>query len=328
MARRLVKTKLSLGLLMIAAASSAPSARSQQADSKSSSTAQVSAVQVLAAQDSAPQVEVRTKPIEPGSPPAPSATGVRSLGAPNGPRPSSPGGPPNGPPARSGGQHRDGGRGSRFIMEAVRRDGGPLELLPLLKNMSVCKEIGLDEQFQTKLNTYQEEMQKRIDEERRSAESNPSTNWPNLFRERLEKENELFQAFMNEMPAHQRDRLLEIFVQYRNVRALSNRLIAVDKLGMTNDTAAKLKSDINRIRDETIRESMDEMRRLFDRNVQDNGDFKEHRRKNNAKIDSRIEKLISKSDLEKLATLRGKEVPIELLDSIDTPPLRPKPPGR
>ncbi len=95
---------------------------------------------------------------------------------------------------------------------------------------------------------------------------------------------------------------------------------------MTSDAAAKLQSEINTIREETMRESNEEMRRLFTDGGPggpDQSSFQQLVRKNQAKVDSRIEKIVDKATIDKLNALRGKPVPRELLDSLDAPPMRP-----
>ncbi len=95
----------------------------------------------------------------------------------------------------------------------------------------VREQMGTDEQFGTKLDSYLADMQKRLDEERKEAEANPSTDWPKLFKERLEKENSSFREFLQALPPEQMDRMVGLFVQYRGLRALSNRVIAIERLG-------------------------------------------------------------------------------------------------
>ncbi len=97
-------------------------------------------------------------------------------------------------------------------------------------------------------------MTKRFEDEINEHKQDPNTNWIQLFDKRLEVENGEFDKLLKEsLPPGARDRLLGIFVQYRNLRALSNRVIAVEKLGMPAEAAAKLREDIHNIRWEVIR---------------------------------------------------------------------------
>jgi hypothetical protein len=230
-----------------------------------------------------------------------------------------------------GGQHA-GGAGHierRFIYDAVRRAGGPLELLPLLYIPEVRRELQLDEQvFKTKLDAYMLEMQKRADENRKQAAGQSKSLLGELFKEHLRLENERFQKFLDELTPTQQDQLIYLFVQARNYRSLSNQLVD-EKMGMTPEEASNIRQEIEEIREQTMDETRDRFRRIFD---QGGGreQFEKIVRENQGKMDARIERKLTDAQREKFAELRGKTLgaPPEWLVRGMEFPFRPGPPPR
>lgn len=224
----------------------------------------------------------------------------------------------------------------RRVPEAVRRDGGSLELLPLLRMPQALAELGVKEgvkerEFKAELDAYFADMQKRIDEDAKLAQAGRGVDWGKLLTDRIEKENAQFQEFFNHLSPEQQDRLIGLFVQARGYRAISNQIVS-SKMGLKADEAADLRKMVETIREEVIRESQDRFRRAFDRG----DDFKEFEkliRENQKKMDARIEKKLTSEQREKLAALRGKEVPEPrdwLLRGVEMPrpPAPPRPNSR
>ena len=213
-----------------------------------------------------------------------------------------------------------------FLSEIAKRDGGPLELLAPLMKPEVREQMGLDPQHAQAADRFLADMTKRIEESIKTNKEQPNAEWQELFKKMLGEENAKFDEFLNkELPAEQRDRLIGIFIQLRNMRALSNRLV-VERIGMTTERAAQLREDIHRIRMETIRENDDWARRRIE-----NGStvqLQEQFEKMRAKIDARIEKLVTKQELEKLKSLRGKELPPAVRQFLDLPPSPPSGPPK
>lgn len=223
------------------------------------------------------------------------------------------------------GQTRWRARDSRyFFFEAVRRDAGPLELMPLLLSPEIRNEIGLDKAFEKKLELYTAEMQDRMDAERRALEANPPVNGREVFKQRLAKENERFEKFLDEMPEERRDRLIGVFVQMRNYRSLSNRLVSENKLGLSREESAKLRKEIDDIREDTMSATRDRLKRIFE-NGGDRADIDKLFRENQEKIDARIKRKLTDKQLEKLSSLRGREIEPALLRRVEMnpPPLPP-----
>lgn len=214
-----------------------------------------------------------------------------------------------------------------FLTEVVKRDGGPLELLAPLMKPEVREHMGLDAQHAKAVDQFLADMTKRFEENIKANKEQPNADWQELFKKMLEDENSKFDEFLTkELPAEQRNRLIGIFVQLRNMRALSNRLVAVEKMGISAERASQLREDIHRIRMETIRENDDWARRRIE-----NGStvqLQEQFEKMRAKIDARIEKLLTKEELEKLKALRGKELPPAVRQLLDLPPGPPPGPPR
>lgn len=238
---------------------------------------------------------------------------------------------------RRPGPGHDGGPGGwsnfawRRVAEAVRRDGGPLELLPLLHVPEVRKELGLDEEvFKPKLEAYMAEMQKRLDEDRRQMQGVAGVDWSKLFSDRMAKENAQFQKFFDELDETQRNRLIGLFAQARGYRAVSNQLVAT-KVGLSDEDAAKLRKDIDTIREKTMEESRDRVRHIFDKGG-DRFEFEKLIHENQKKVDAQIERKLSEEQRQNLAALRGKEIagpPSWLIRGVDMPrPTPPPPPPR
>jgi hypothetical protein len=216
-----------------------------------------------------------------------------------------------------------------FVFDAVRRAGGPLELMPLLHVPEVRRELELDDSaFNPKLAAYMAEMQKRIDENRKQAAKEPKARLGELFSEQLQRENAHFQEFLEELTESQRDELVFLFVQARNYRSLSNQLV-VAKMGMSDEERVKIRQEIEEIREQTMDETRDRFRRIFD---QGGGreQFEKMVRENQRKMDARIEKKLSEPQREKFAELRSKRAgdpPQWLIHAVDFP-FRPGPPPR
>ncbi|MGN6543741.1 MAG: hypothetical protein ACTHK7_01740 [Aureliella sp.] len=215
----------------------------------------------------------------------------------------------------------------RFIFDAVRRTGGPLELLPLLHIPEVRSELQLDDQdFKNKLDTYMSEMGKRAEQSRKQASGDPAAR-AKQFNEHLEQENERFQQFLvDQLSESQRSELIYLFIQARNYRSLSNQLVQ-HKMGMSDQEASEIRQEIEEIREQTMDETRDRFRRIFD---QGGGreQFEKMVRENQRKMDARIEKKLSESQREKFTELRSQtsaEAPDWLLHGIDFP-FRPMPP--
>ena len=217
----------------------------------------------------------------------------------------------------------------RRASEAVRRDGGSLELLPLLRAAEARKEMGLDEDtFKAKLDEHLAEMQKRFDTEIKQAKPERGSDWAKVFSSQLEKENIEFQKLLDELTDNERDRLIGLFIQARGYRAVSNQLVSA-KLGLTSEQATKKRKEIDNIREETIEASRDRVRRIFDKG--DHELFEKVVQENQKKIETRIEDSLTTEQRQKLSELRGKEVdePREWLTrSVDMRRLPPLAPSR
>ncbi len=209
----------------------------------------------------------------------------------------------------------------RSIMDAVRREGGSLEFMPMLMNKDVRKEIGLGDEFDTVMEAHLAAVQKSWEEERQSATSAADKFQPMPMKERLAKETERMDKLLAQLSPEQRSRMIGVFVQWRNFRSVSNRLV-VEKLGMSAEKAAELRQNVENIREEIMDESRDRFRQIFE-NGGDRAEFQTLVHKNQEKIDDRIEKLLSKEEIAKLTAVRGKEVSKELLQSLDRPPSPP-----
>lgn len=231
---------------------------------------------------------------------------------------------------------RDGGRGlggiiammagnPEFLLEVCKRDGGPVELLPALMKPEVRKEMGLDPQHATAADKFLADMTKRFTDELNALKQQPNPNLREMFEKRLKAENEEFEKLLASLPVEKRERLIGIFVQYRNLRAVSNRVIAIEKLGMTSEQADKLRKDIHQIRMETFREMDDRVR---DEVIERGTVQPPNLRKVRDNIDTRIKKLLTKEQLEKLQALRGPELSPELIEQLDRPPTPPSPPPK
>lgn len=200
----------------------------------------------------------------------------------------------------------------RRVAEAVRRNGEPLELLPLLLLPQARAEIGLDEQqFKPKVDAYMAQMQQRIDEERQQAQEareqgTQPIDWAKLYAERMEKENEHFEKLLSQLTASQQERLIGLFVQARGYRAISNRLVS-SKIGMDPTEAANKREMVESIREDVMEKSKDGFQRLFEKGGGPK-EFEKFIRENQRKIDDRIEKQLSEDQRSKLTALRGQEV--------------------
>ena len=214
-----------------------------------------------------------------------------------------------------------------FLSEIAKRDGGPLELLAPLMKPDVREQMGLEPQHAKAVDKFLADMTQRIEESIKTNQEQPNADWSELFKKMLADENAKFDELLTkELPTEQRDRLIGIFIQVRNMRAFSNRVVAVEKLGISPERAAQLREDIHRIRMETIRENDDWARRRIENGstVQMPEQFEKVR----AKIDARIEKLVTKEELEKLKSLRGKELPPAVRQFLDLPPGPPPGPPK
>lgn len=222
------------------------------------------------------------------------------------------------------GPRGEGGRGSRnrggrFLFEAMRRNGGTLEFLPLLLSPEIRQEIGIDDkEFQRKLERFTSEMQQNMDADRKVAEATPGTDLHKLLSERLAKENDRFEKFIDELPEDRRDRLIGIFVQMRNYRSLGNRMVS-EKIGMSREESTALRKEINAIRDEIMSAARDSFKRIFEKGG-DSAHFEKLVRENHEKIDARIKKKLTEAQLQNLQAVRGKEVDQALLRKIEMKP--------
>lgn len=222
---------------------------------------------------------------------------------------------------------RDSAWRARFLIDAMRRNGGSLEFMPLLLTPEIRQEIGIDDdQFKQKLERFTTELQQKLEADRKAADATPGTNRFQKFSERLAQENVRFEKFIDELSEEQRDRLIGIFVQLRNYRSLSNPLVSERKLGMNREESTKLRKEIDDIREETMSAARDRFKRIFE----NGGDLGKLVRENQEKIDARIKKKLTEAQLQKLQSLRGKEVDQELLHNIEMkppalPPVQPAP---
>lgn len=212
-----------------------------------------------------------------------------------------------------------------FLLEVCKRDGGPLELLPALMKPEVRKEMELEPQHAATADKFLADMTKRFTDELNALKQQPNPNLREMFEKRLKAENEEFEKLLAALPAEKRERLIGIFVQYRNLRAVSNRIVAIEKLGMTPEQADKLRKDIHQIRMETFREMDDRVR---DEVIERGTVQPPNLRKVRDNIDTRIKKLLTKEQLEKLQGLRGPELAPELIEQLDRPPTPPPPPKK
>jgi hypothetical protein len=215
------------------------------------------------------------------------------------------------------------------VAESLRKDGGALELMPLLHVQEVRKELGLDDKvFKPKLVAYMSDMEKRMVAVRSLVLPTPNTDWAKLFEEPMAKENEHFQEFLEgELSPAQHQRLISLFVQARGYRSVSNKFVAI-KLGIDGEDAVKLRKQVDEIREDIMRESAPLFRRAFEKGA-DRDKFEELVLQNHKKMDARIEKLLTDKQREKLTELRGEEVagpPKWLLRGVEMP--RPPAPPR
>ncbi len=161
--------------------------------------------------------------------------------------------------------HAPGDETRWFLLEVVKRDGGPLELLAPLMKPEVRQHMGLDELQGKAVDQFLADMTKRFEDDIIANKEQPNVDWDELFKKMLESENAKFAEFLkSKLTTEQSDRLIGVFVQVRNLRALSNRLVAIDKLGMTPERANQLREDIHRIRMDTIRENDEWARRRIE----------------------------------------------------------------
>lgn len=218
---------------------------------------------------------------------------------------------------------------SDFLFEVAKRDGGALELLAPLMKPEVRDLMGLSPEHAAAADKILADMTKHFEEDITAfkQQAQPDAKLKELFDKRLQIENASFEEYLSTLPTEQRDRLLGIFVQYRNLRALSNRLVA-EKLGIDKEDAEKLAKEISNIRRDVFQESGELARRQIQ-----NGKMaplteqqsNEHLNKMRTKIDQRIEKQVSKERLDKLKSLRGQPLPAELIEKLDRPPTPPPP---
>ncbi len=164
-----------------------------------------------------------------------------------------------------GDMERNGPQGEfRFLHFLFRRDGNALELLQLLQNKDVQRELGLDEKtYQPKLEQYAQEMQARFEAARKQARDNKDADFEKSMKAWLVTENKEFEKTLGELSPAQRDRLLGLFVQARNARAVSNRLVA-EKLGLNEQQLSSLRDEIDTIREQSMKEFSERARREFD----------------------------------------------------------------
>ena len=223
--------------------------------------------------------------------------------------------------------------GWRRVADSLRKDGGPLELMPLLHVREVRQELGLENDvFKPKLAAYMVEMETRMVAVRNQIEPNSDTDWYKLFEEPMAKENEHFQRFIDgELSQAQLGRLISLFVQARGYRAAGNQLVAT-RIGIDFKEAAKLRKDIDQIREEVMRESAPLFRRAFEKGA-DRDKFEELVSQSHKRMNARIEKLLTEEQREKLTQLRGKEIagpPRWLVRGVEMPrpPAQPRDPSR
>jgi hypothetical protein len=180
-------------------------------------------------------------------------------------------------------------------------------LLPILRAPEARKEMGLDDDvFKPKLDAYLAEMQKRFDDELKGIQPGRGTDWAKVLSGRMEQENIEFEKFLDQLTEAQRERLIGLFVQARSYRAVSNRIVAA-KLGLTAEEASAKRKDIDAIREETILQSRDRVRRIFDKGG-DPREFEKVMQENLKKMDARIEESLTQEQRDKLKALRGEEV--------------------
>lgn len=215
-----------------------------------------------------------------------------------------------------------------FLMEVCKRDGGPLEFLAPLMKPEVRELLKLSPEHTAAADKFLADMTKHFEEDitEFKKQGKPISELKSLFDERLKTENTSFEEFLKGLSVEQQDRLIGIFVQYRNHRALSNRVVA-EKAGLGKEDAAKLAKEISDIRRDVVQESGELARRQIQNGKTLNEtQNKEHWNKMRTKIDQRIEKLVSKEQLEKFNALRGKSLPPELIEKLDRFP--PQPPSK
>lgn len=223
--------------------------------------------------------------------------------------------PANQPPEKSNedkrgegrrGEPRRGGGPPRFIVDAWRREGGALEMLPLLRMSEVRTDLGLVESaFKPKLDAFEAEMWKRMDDTRKKIQQTPEANMAQVFVESLRVEKNNFQKFLeNEFTQEQRDRLLGLFIQARHYRAVANELVA-KKLNMNESESEALKKDIDSIREDSLNEMRDHIERVF-KNGGGRDEIDKLVRENEEKIDWKIKKKLSEAQIQLLKDLQGK----------------------
>lgn len=242
---------------------------------------------------------------------------------------------------RDGGGRGNGGRGRfgvdffldalknpEFLLEVGKRDGGPLELLAPLMKPEVRKLLQLSPEHTAAADKFLADMTKHFQDDITAFKQKPvqpNSELKELFDNRLKTENTSFEEYLKSLPVEQHDRLLGIFVQYRNLRALSNRVVA-KKIGLNDEESQKLAKDISDIRRDVFQESGEWARRQIQNGkmvVPSEQENNEYLNKMRTKIDQRIEKLVSKEQLEKLKGLRGPSLSPELVEKLDRPPAPP-----
>lgn len=196
----------------------------------------------------------------------------------------------------------------RFIFDALRREGGALEFLPLLRLTEVRADLALDEgDFKPKLDAFESELWKRMEDSRKKIQQTPEANMAQVFVQNLRIEKENFQKFLDrEFTQDQRDRLLGLFIQVRHFRAVANELVA-RKLNMNEQESETLKKEIDSIREDALNEMREHLERVF-KNGGGREEFEKVVRENEEKIDWKIKKKLSEAQIQLLKEMQGKPI--------------------
>ena len=181
-------------------------------------------------------------------------------------------------------------------------------MLPLLRLSEVRTDIGLDEKlFKPKLDQFEAEMWKRMEETRRELQKTPEADMALVFVQRLRTEKKNFEQFLDsEFTPAQRDRLIGIFVQSRGYRALANEVVA-RKLNLGEQQTEKIRKEIDAIREDSFHETRQRIQRVFE-NGGNREEIEKIFRESEEKMDWHIKKKLSEEHIQAVKELRGKRL--------------------